>query len=173
MLRSSELGHKLQTLCVCVCVCYINLSHPVTTNRLFGITSVAFCLHFPSFLTMEILIERRRGEELNGSCLPQFGGRLLQEPRINKQNIFALFDGFLFPPNYSTSFADMSVLGKSLVASFTAILMCVRTAWILFLKDSLSRVVSTPDLRPVVISENAHSVIITSSWQSVLEIFTS
>jgi hypothetical protein len=55
---------------------------------------------------METLIERRSGEELNGSCLPQ----LVQEPRINKQNIFALCDGFLFPLNYSTSFSVMSVL---------------------------------------------------------------
>ena len=37
MLWSSELSHKLQTLCVCVCVCvcYINLSLAVTTNKLF------------------------------------------------------------------------------------------------------------------------------------------
>ena len=91
-------------------MCYIYLSHAVATNKLFGITSVAFCLHFPSFLAMEILIERRRGEELNGSSFSQFGRRLVQEPRINKQNIFALFNGFLFPLNYSTSFSDMSVL---------------------------------------------------------------
>jgi hypothetical protein len=77
---------------------------------LFGITSVAFCLHFPSFLAVEILIERRREEERNGSCLPQFGRRLVQEPRINKQNISPLFDGFLFPLNYSTAVSDMSVL---------------------------------------------------------------
>jgi len=77
---------------------------------LFGITSVAFCLHFPSFLAMETLIERRREEELKGSCLPQLGRRLVQEPHINKQNIFPLFDDFLFPLNYSTPVSDMSVL---------------------------------------------------------------
>ena len=118
----------------CVCVCffffYINLSHAVTTNKLFGITSVAFCLHFPSFLAMEILIERRRGEELNGSSFSQFGRRLVQEPRINKQNIFALFNGFFVSVElqYIVFRYECPLLGKSLIAPFTGSLMCVRTA---------------------------------------------
>jgi hypothetical protein len=90
-------------------VFYINLSLAVTTNCL-ALQAFAFCLHFPSFLAMEILIERRIGEELNGSCLPQFGRRLVQEPCIDKQNIFALFVGVLFMLNCSTSVSDMSVL---------------------------------------------------------------
>jgi hypothetical protein len=64
-----------------------NFSHAGTTNKLFGITSLAFCLHFASFLAMEFLIERRSGEELNGSCLPQLwwgGGWYKNHALINK-----------------------------------------------------------------------------------------
>jgi len=115
---------------------------------------------------MEILIERHSGEELDGRCLPQFGRRLVQEPRINKQNIFALFDDFLFPLNYSTSVSCMNVLSlENLWQRHSRWGSCAcelrvyyfwKTAW-------ASRVVATPDLRPIVSSENANSAIVTSS----------
>lgn len=65
---------------------------------------------------------------------------------------------------------ECPLLGKSLTAPFTVSLMCVRTAWILFLKDSLSepRCGHTWSAAEVS-SENANSAIITSSWQPVLE----
>ena len=47
MLRSVELGHKLQTLCVC----YINLSLALVVNKLFEITSVASCFVFSVILS--------------------------------------------------------------------------------------------------------------------------
>jgi len=136
----------------CVCVCYINLSRAVTTDKLFGVTSVAFCLHFPSFLAMEILIERRRGKSLTAAVCRSLGGGWYKNHALISKTFFPCLMAFCFRCTTVHQFqiwvyflwkiSDSAIHGEPRACE-------LREYY--FLKTACaSHVVATPDLRPIV-----------------------